>query len=133
MDDSRRRPASELGQASIELVAALPILLLAGLVALQLLTVGYAVTVADGAAEAGALALASGQPATEAARDALPAWAEEAEVEVNGGRVTVRVLPPAALPAIAERLSVTSVATARPADGVIGTGLAAHRGVQEAR
>ena len=42
-------------------------------VALQLLAAGYALTLADGAAEAGALALASGGPAAAAARDALPA------------------------------------------------------------
>ena len=51
----------ERGQASVELVAALPALLLAALVALQLLAAGYAMTLADGAAEAGALALASGE------------------------------------------------------------------------
>ena len=53
-------PASAAGQATVELVAALPALLLAGYVAFQLLAAGYALTLADGAAEAGALALASG-------------------------------------------------------------------------
>ena len=48
---------SERGQASVELVAAVPALLLAALIALQLLLAGYALTLADGAAEAGALAL----------------------------------------------------------------------------
>ena len=47
----------------MELIAALPALLLAGFIALQLLAAGYALTLADGAAEAGALALASGRPA----------------------------------------------------------------------
>ena len=55
--------ADARGQASVELVAALPALLLAALVALQLLAAGYAMTLADGAAEAGALALASGDSA----------------------------------------------------------------------
>ena len=63
---------AERGQATVELVAALPALLLAALVALQLLAAGYALTLADGAAEAGALALASGGSAAEAAREALP-------------------------------------------------------------
>ena len=58
---------AERGQATVELVAALPALLLAGLVALQLLAAGYAMTLADGAAEAGALALASGGSAAEGA------------------------------------------------------------------
>jgi len=42
--------AREAGQATVELVAALPALLLAGLLALQLLATGYALTLADGAA-----------------------------------------------------------------------------------
>jgi hypothetical protein len=106
---------AERGQATVELIAALPALLLAGLLALQLLATGYTLTLADGAAEAGALALAAGAPAVGAARDALPAWAEEnVEVTVGGGRVTVRVPPPALLPSIGETLAVTSSATARP-------------------
>jgi hypothetical protein len=111
----RGRIAGEQGQSTVELVAALPALLLAGLLALQLLVTGYTLTLADGAAEAGALALASGRPAVAAARDALPGWAEDrVEVEVSGGRVTVRLPPPSPLPALAGRLAVTSTAAARP-------------------
>jgi len=105
----------ETGQASVELVAALPALLLAGLLALQLLATGYALTLADGAAEAGALALASGRPAVGAARAALPGWAEdEVDVSVRGGRITVRLRPPSPFRAIGEQLAVTSTAAARP-------------------
>lgn len=107
--------AREAGQASVELVAALPALLLAALIGLQLFATGYALTLADGAAEAGALALASGRPAKDAVGDALPGWAEDdLEVAVSGGRVTVRLSPPSPLPAIADRLTVTSSAMARP-------------------
>jgi hypothetical protein len=103
------------GQSTVELVAALPALLLAGLLALQLLVAGYSLTLADGAAEAGALALASGRPAVAAARDAVPDWAEEdVDVSVEGGRVTVRLRPPSPIPAVAETLAVTSSAQARP-------------------
>ena len=106
----------ESGQATVELVAALPAVLLAGLVALQLLAAGYTLTLADGAAEAGALALASGAPAASAVRDALPGWAAEAaEVEVRGGHVTVRLRPPSPIPGLAARLTVTSSAFAMPA------------------
>jgi hypothetical protein len=109
-----RRPSAEAGQSTVELVAALPALLLAGLLALQLLVTGYTLTLADGAAEAGALALAAGQPAVAAARDALPGWAEDdVDVSVQGGRVVVRLRPPSPLPALAERLAVTSSAVAR--------------------
>jgi hypothetical protein len=106
---------NEHGQASVELVAALPALLLVALVALQLLAAGYALTLADGAAEAGALALAEGGSATEAVRDALPGWArEDVEVSVRGGEVSVRLRPPSPFAAIAARLAVTSTASTRP-------------------
>lgn len=107
---------AERGQATVELVAALPALLLAAFVALQLLAAGYALTLADGAAEAGALALASGEPAAEAARAALPGWAaDDVAVAVEGGRVSVRLRPPSPIEALAERLAVSSSAAARPA------------------
>jgi hypothetical protein len=105
----------EAGQSTVELVAALPALLLAGLLALQLLVAGYALTLADAAAEAGALALASGRPAADVARAALPGWArDDVDVSVSGGRVTVRLRPPSPFPAVADRLAVTSSAVARP-------------------
>lgn len=93
----------------------MPALLLAALLALQLLAAGYALTLADGAAEAGALALASGRPAAVAARAALPGWArDDVDVSVGGGRITVRLRPPSLLPAVANGLAVTSSAVARP-------------------
>lgn len=96
-------------------MVALPVLLLAGLVALQLLAAGYALTLADGAAEAGALALASGRPAIGAVRAAVPGWARsDMSISVAGGRVTVRLRPPSPIPALADRLAVTSSAQARP-------------------
>jgi hypothetical protein len=107
---------AERGQATVELVAALPALLLTALVALQLLAAGYALTLADGAAEAGALALASGGPAAEAARAALPGWAEDdVTVLVEGGRVSVRLRLPSPIEALSEQLVVSSSAAARPA------------------
>lgn len=106
----------ERGQAAVELVAALPALVLTALLALQLLCAGYALTLADGAAEAGALALASGGPAVESAREALPGWAkDDVAVAVRGGRVTVELRPPSLLRSLGERLVVTSSASARPA------------------
>ena len=107
---------AERGQATVELVAALPALLLAALVALQLLAAGYALTVADGAAEAGALALASGGSASAAARESLPGWAaDDVSVSVEGGEVSVRLRPPSPFGAVARRLTVTSSAAVRPA------------------
>ena len=107
---------AERGQATVELVAALPALLLAAAVALQLLVAGYAMTLADGAAEAGALALASGGSAAKAAREALPGWAkDDVSVAVEGGTVSVRLQPLSPIPAVADRLAVSSSANARPA------------------
>jgi hypothetical protein len=80
-----------------------------------LLVAGYALTLADGAAEAGALALASGRPAADAARAALPGWArDDVDVSVRGGHITVRLQPPLLFPVVADRLAVTSSAAARP-------------------
>jgi hypothetical protein len=111
----------ERGQASVELLAGLPLLSAAALVAAQLLLAGYALTLADGSAEAGAIAAAAGGDAGEAARAALPSWARErAEIGVDGGRVRVEVKPPAPVGAVAELLSVRSEAWARPAEGPAG-------------
>jgi hypothetical protein len=105
---------AERGQATVELVAALPALLLAGLVVLQLLAAGYAMTLADGAAEAGALARASGGSAVEAAKEALPGWAaDDVAVSVEGDQVLVRLRPPSPIPELAKQLTISSSATAR--------------------
>lgn len=120
----RPRPSCG-GQASVELIAGLPALLLAALVAFQLFASGYAQSLADGAAEAGALALAADRSAREAARRALPGWSRDrAAIAVHRGRkdprlaqVVVRVLPPSPIPALSERLEVTSSAwVRRPSD-----------------
>jgi hypothetical protein len=105
----------ERSQASVELLAGLPLLLLAALACLQLLATGYALTLADGAAEAGAIAVAAGEPAERAVEEALPGWAgERVEVEADGGRVTVRLRPPTPIGAISRALEVSSSAWARP-------------------
>jgi hypothetical protein len=107
-------PSAEAGQATVELVAGLPALLLAALLALQLLAAGFAITLADGAAEAGALALASGRDAEPAVREALPGWAaKRAEVRVEGGRITVIVRPPSPLSFLSQRLELSSSAWVR--------------------
>jgi hypothetical protein len=103
-------------QASIELVAGLPALLLGALVCLQLLAAGYSLTLADGAAEAGALALAGGQPAPAAVRDALPGWARDrVKIDAKGGEVGIELRPPTVVPGLADALVVSSVARVRPA------------------
>jgi hypothetical protein len=102
--------SAERGQASVELLGVLPLLVALGLAALQLLAVGYASVLAGNAAEAGALALAGGSGAADAragVRGALPGWSRaRTRVSVDGGHVTVRLRPPSLLDALAERLEV---------------------------
>jgi hypothetical protein len=111
------RALSERGQAAVELISGLPALLLCGLIAFQLLAVGWTLTLADGAAEAGALAEAAGTDSERAAREALPGWARErVDVEARGGEVRVELRPPSPLPGLAEHLVVSSRAWVRAAD-----------------
>lgn len=99
------------GQATVELLSVLPLVLLTGYVLFQLGSLGYTYTLADGAAEAGALALASGLPPEPAVRAALPGWARD-RVSVKRGRgwVRVEVRPVAPVAALSRRLAVESTA-----------------------
>jgi hypothetical protein len=88
----------EEGTASVELVAAIPFLLLAALVAVQLAMVGQAIWSAAVAARAGARAELVGGNAAEAARATLPsALRRGADVE-TGDDVRVEVPIPRLLP-----------------------------------
>ncbi len=101
----------ERGQAALELVALLPLLLAAALAATQLLAVGYASVLAGNAAEAAALALAGGNDPRAAAHEALPGWSRtRARLSVTGGQVQVRLRPPTLLRALIGRLEVSATA-----------------------
>jgi hypothetical protein len=107
--------AAERGQAQLELIAAVPLLVVAALIAMQLLALGYTQTLADGAAEAGAIAVADGRDPADAARAALPGWAgDDVEVDVDGGRVGVEVDPPELIPLPDGDAAINSTAWARP-------------------
>jgi hypothetical protein len=108
----------ESGQAQLELIAGIPALLLASLIALQLLAVGYAQSLADGAAEAGAIAAADGRDPVAAAKSGLPGWtAGRVDVGSSAGRIHVELDPPALLPGLGGGLSVESRAYAKPEAG----------------
>jgi Flp pilus assembly protein TadG len=95
------------GQASVEFLAALPVLLLLAAFAMQILAVGYASVLAGNAAEASALALAGGGDPNAAARAALPGWTRSrAHLTVTGGDVQVQLRPAALLRPLARRLEV---------------------------
>jgi hypothetical protein len=102
----------EEGQAAVELLGALPVLLGVGLAVAQILAVGYAAVLAGNAAEAGALALAARADAEASARNALPGWSHaRASVRVNAGRVTVHLRPPSLITALSRKLEVESTAS----------------------
>ena len=103
--------AAQGGQASVELLGAVPVLLLLGLVVFQVFAVGYTAVLAGNAAEAGALALAAGGDGPAAARRALPGWSERhSRVTSASGRVEVVLLPPSPLGAVSRRIPIRAAA-----------------------
>lgn len=110
-----RRLMPERGQASVELLGAVPALLVLGLVCFQLLAIGYAAVLAGNAAEAGALAAAGGADARDAARAAVPGWQRaRMKVEVEDERVRVRLRPPSPLDRVEDALEVAASAEVGP-------------------
>jgi hypothetical protein len=85
----------QAGQASVELVAMVPVVLLVGAVAWQLALAGHTAWLTAHAARAAARADAVGERPAEAARSALPRSLEDdIEVELlkrGGARVSVKV------------------------------------------
>ena len=109
-----RPPVGAGGQATVEAVAGFGILLFAGLVAFQLLLTGYSHQLAEGAAHAGAVALARGDAVGRAVERALPSWAADRHsIERSPGRIRVRIRPPAPDRRLGRLLEVSSVAWAR--------------------
>lgn len=90
----------EEGTASVELIAAVPFLLLAILVAAQLALAGQALWSAGLAARAGARAALVGGDATAAARRALPPSLRRGAEVGDADGVTVRVAIPRLLPTL---------------------------------
>jgi hypothetical protein len=95
----------EKGTASVELVAAIPFLLLALAVAAQIALAGQALWSARVAARAGARAALVGGDAKAAARRALPAAMRDGAVvgeDEDGDAVSVKVPVPTLLPRLPE-------------------------------
>ncbi len=104
---------ADAGQAAVELVALLPLLVAVALGVLQALAAGIAPELAGHAAQSGAVAVAEGRDGLEAARAALPGWARgRVVIEVRGPLVRVRVTPPSLLPGLGSRLAATATADA---------------------
>ncbi len=101
------------GQAAVELVALLPLVVAVALGILQALAAGVASELAGHAAQSGAVAIAEGRDGAAAARASLPGWAQSrVRIELHGTRLQVRVTPPSLLPGVGERLAASATADA---------------------
>ncbi len=111
-----RRLACARGQATIELLGLLPLVVLIGLVGFSFVASSTAHEQAGEAAEAGALALLQGGPdARTAAREALPEHLRSrSTVTVTGRHVHVRVRPRMPIAALSNRLAGEAHADAGP-------------------
>jgi TadE-like protein len=97
------------GQASVETVALLPVLVALTFAMWQAAAAGWALVSAESAARAGARAALAGSPPRPAALAALPgSMRSGARVVDSGGEVTVRVHIPAVLPGFAADLSASA-------------------------
>lgn len=98
----------------MELLGALPVLLVVGFFLFQALAVGYSSVLAGAAAEAAAISLAGGGDAQEAARAAVPGWSQaRMRVAVGEGRVEVAMRPPSPIEGLGRRLEISSEAAVR--------------------
>ena len=109
-----RATHAQRGQASIETVVLLPVLVALTFAVWQAALAGWALVSAQSAARAAARAALAGSPPRPAALAALPGSLRSgARVEDSGGKVTVRVHSPAVLPGFDAGLSA-SAAEVRP-------------------
>ena len=107
--------SGERGQASVELVALLPLTLIVGVAIMAVLAARAAAGDAAAAAQAGAMALIQDANPRDAARESLPGDARDrARILVRGRSVTVTVRPPAALPFLGDAFAATASANAGP-------------------
>ncbi len=106
--------ANEKGQASVEILGAVPVLLLAALCLFQLLAAGYAIVIADNASQAAAVAVANGDDPDDAAHEAAPGLSHKSvRVVQRGEKITVTLRPPGPVKQISEKLMVSSSAVVR--------------------
>jgi hypothetical protein len=109
----RARLRDTRGQASLELLAVLPLGVAIVMVVFQLLAAGASKELAGNAAGAGAAALLQGLDPRAAAREALPGWSRSrVDVSVRGDRVRVRLRPVSLIPGAAGVLTATAEAEA---------------------
>jgi hypothetical protein len=121
------------GQSAVETVALLPLYVAVALAVGHVLAAGLAHELAGHAAEAGAIAVLHGADPEDAARAALPEWsAARVQVRERGGRVRVRLRPPAVIPGVADALAATAKADAGPRSAPSPAALPSAGGTTEA-
>jgi len=98
---------SERGQATVELVAIVPALVLTCAIAWELVLAGHTAWLAAHAARAGARAVAVGGDGRAAARSVVP---DSSVAELDGGRVRVRVFVPVLVPGWRSPVRVSATA-----------------------
>jgi hypothetical protein len=111
-----RRPPGEEAQASVELVAVIPALLVGVLVAAQIGLVGYTLWSAGVAARAGARAALVGGDAEVAARSSLPEPLRERATVSGDDEVSVRVKVPLLAPGL-PAIPLEATTALGPGDG----------------
>jgi hypothetical protein len=94
------RKPEQSGQAAVELVVVVPLLLILLALVAQLAVAGYALWSAGDAARAGARAAHVGGDPEAAALSALPGWLERDAVVDDTGPIAVRVEAPALVPGV---------------------------------
>lgn len=106
------RLAAERGQASVELVAAVPLVLVVGLALWQAVLAGHALWMCANAARVAARADVVGKDPGKAARSALPRTLERGlEVGRRGSRVRVAVRVPLVVRPSRSPITVAASAT----------------------
>jgi hypothetical protein len=114
--DAGKPTHREDGTASVELIAVVPFLLLAILVAAQIALAGHALWSASIAARAGARAALVGGDAVTVARKALPPSMRRGSKVDDSGEVSVRVGVPRLLPMLPQ-VMVGAKTALEPGDG----------------
>jgi hypothetical protein len=105
--------AAERGQAAVELVVILPLVLVAALAGAAIVAARAAQERADDAARAGAMALLQGDDPLAAARELLAGTDRDA-VTVHGRRVTVAIPPRLPFHLVLPELEARATADAGP-------------------
>jgi hypothetical protein len=93
--------ADQRGSTALEFLGILPLLLLAALMAWQLLLVTFTATAAENAARAASRANGVGSDPEDTGMDALPSWLRgDADIDMSGDTADVTVTVPIVFPGI---------------------------------